>query len=180
MSKHLAPKVASRSARLFGRSMPGFHPTPFRSSWAATFFELREAGFETRIDSKLRVLSNAPLKSPASQKLIGKPSQRFLKWVTLAFASVCAATLGWSLVSVPSQPITVRTPATQSPEAKSGKVCRLTSASVLTSLAVDTVWTKLGGVRFSTVRVTCAKGQPRVRVIQRLSDSSVQSYRVLK
>ena len=180
MSKHLAPKVASRSARFFGRSMPGFHPTPFRSSWAATFFELRQAGFETRLDSKLRVLSNAPLNSLASQKLIRKPSQRLLKLAVLAVAMVSVATMSWNLVSVPSQPITVRAPALQSPVAKSGRECKLNTASVLRSLAVDTVWTKLGGVRFSTVRVTCARGQPRVRVIQRVSDSSVQSFRVLK
>ena len=180
MSKHLAPKGASPFSAILGRNLPGFHPTSIRSSWAATYFELRQAGFETRLDSKFRVLSNAPLLSRRPEALSSNRPRKILRMAVLAIAMAIASLVSWNLVSLAPSLGSSRAPAPSPIVQESSRACALNASSVLRFVTSDTVWLKLGGVRFSTVRVSCAKGRPRVRVIERVSDSSVQSFRVVK
>jgi len=177
MAKHLDTMTRSSFQRFTSRSLPGQQPTPLGSSWAATFFELREAGYETRIDAKRRVLSAGAMAN--SQK--NTPSwqwQRRFRVPLFAVAALLAGLIGWNVVPLqPKTPVHDIAIASHNPSAKKTSYCSLDSASVLNSVNAKTVWDNLGGVRFATVRVRCAKGSPMVRILQRTSDGSLESFR---
>ena len=178
MAKHVDTMTRSSVQRFTSRSLPGQQPTPLRSSWAATYFELREAGYETRIDAKRRVLSAGAMANSQKDSL-SRQGQRRFRVPLVALAALLAGLISWN--SVPHQPETPVHSIAIAGENRSVKrktiFCSLDAASALNSVNSKTVWGNLGGVRFATVQVRCAKGSPMVRILQRTSDGSVESFR---
>jgi hypothetical protein len=117
-------------------------------------------------------MANSQKNTPSWQR------QPRLRVPLFAAAALLAGLIGWD--AVPQQ---TKTPlhhianASQNPSAKKTSHCSLDSVSALNSVNSKTVWGNLGGVRFATVRVRCAKGSPMVRILQRTSDGSLESFR---